>query len=735
MEFFDGRSWIDHLFDKTLKGKLSSVSVIKQWNGKSCVINDPELTMANRYLGTHLEECLSRVDKALSAEPSVRFKPVVVTLRGVGCGQTRLLEEIRLAKNKRNDTLVLSITFNNLMDYCASEETFTSNMTLNFVLSVLLRYSAVAYQFDFGGVITLLHLKVVSLKVPSILGIEEVVRFARYFLQRLICDLESEMDVSDAESSSLSIIFMIDEIMVVYDDMVANEHPDAEVKVSFKKAISSIQKAFLNERFVCNMGRLNQINVALVISSLDTLATQVTDSKRAIVTLPYDEELSPAEIVGDWRTRDMKRLSEIDRFRLELVSRTVLTQPRIISFMSDFVRSRRVALELASNQAPAVTAEFLKQLYSTTFQSLASMYNVKARNVDYQVLYGLVFQKEVELGNQGMKMLRKSIITNSLFDAKDSEPSVVPNGSFLMLAYLSELTLDLESNKQVVSNEKSPKVDLMNPFHCFFMLLQSTLVTLLRAKEGDSLELIIEWWLKCRFASAAAKLVRNASSPTVVPLGEMFPFICSDFIPLPLVAVPISDHYFIRKNTTGQSLPIISRRSVTDSLIDIALNFNRATLAVDNLSSAYFESPEGQGFDHFISLSVVEPGKMVKVSYPVFITVINNKSVAVTLENKLNGISTVKMLDCSQFDRFLAIIKELTHLGQQQELSRISQALVEGRFRFVYLTTYQQVVPGGPNADMYMKHPNLVISDAVNSQRFFGMCWSMIQSFRSTSSG
>lgn len=314
----DGKLWVDCLFNKCLRDKISPISEIKLWNGKSCVINNPEFTMANRYLGTHLSRCLIKVDEAILKAPDHRFKPVLVTLRGVGCGKTRLLEEIRIAKNKLSNTIALSITFNNRMDYFPPEENFTPIVSFNFVLSVLIRYVTVVYQLDFQSVRSLINEQLSNLKHPS--NFEDIVLFTRSFLQQLLSDLESEMALVNED---MNIVFIIDEIMTMQDDMIAYRKDVAETKEAFRATMSIMHKAFLNERFSCLLSGQSRINVALVISSLDVSAIQIPDSKRLIITLPYDEELDSREIVADWWTKGLKNISDVDRFRLELASKVV----------------------------------------------------------------------------------------------------------------------------------------------------------------------------------------------------------------------------------------------------------------------------------------------------------------------------------------------------------------------------------------------------------------------------
>lgn len=702
-------AWIDRIFDTHLKSRMSPLSEIKLPRGKSCVINDPHITMTNPYLGSHLQPCLDMVADALMKEPSSRFKPVVVTLRGVGCGKTRLLEEVRLATNKFSDTIVLSVTFNNLMEYFASRECFTSNTTLNIILSTLMRYVAVVYQVDFDTLCTL-FISEAKLLDPSVgESIVTLSIFTRRFLQRIISDIESRMITEEPEISSINVVFIVDEIMAVYDKTIMGSSSGDKVKISFTDAISIMHKAVLNERFTSTTHSVSQINSTLVISSLDVSATQVTDSERIIDTLPYDEELDPVKIVNDWWVPGVE-LSSVDRFRLELISQTALTQPRVLSFMAEFVRKHVSELLQGSDISPAVSANFIQGIFSAAFKL---GYNVDVRDVNYKVLYALVFGKSIKLTNAGMKMLRRSIITNALPSGCIPNPMVVPRGSFIMLAYLSGRSLNL-------MNKTPPQVDLLNPFDCFFMLLRSTMLVLSGMAEGASLESITEWWLKCRLA------VAHASGRKSINLKELFPMLKG--ISLPQVAVPTSTRYYIRdtKSEETVSLPNISvQPNVT--ITQIAHKFNSALdLDFDDERFCFsFESPAGQGFDHFVAMLTAVSSKSPTKDSQVFVTVIDNKSAMVKPDKKSKG----KKLNYSQFERFLELVEELRKLNQEGELelSSISRALVEGRYRFVYLTTY-------PNLFNYLKHPNLLISDEESSKSFYGMSWPLVRSLRSASS-
>jgi hypothetical protein len=120
-------------------------------------MNKPEVNLANKYLGNHFQECLTTLEVALAREPDTREKPLVATVRGTGGGKTRLLEEIRLAKNKERNCVVLSITFNNKTLLPFGGESFTSTVELNVVLSMLARITATTYDLPLEEIIQLIE--------------------------------------------------------------------------------------------------------------------------------------------------------------------------------------------------------------------------------------------------------------------------------------------------------------------------------------------------------------------------------------------------------------------------------------------------------------------------------------------------------------------------------------------------------------------------------------------------
>ena len=197
------------------------------------------MNLANPYLGGTLNYCVQTVKVALETAPNPRFKPVVMTVRGVGSGKTRVLEEIRRELNEDPNTVVLSVTLNNNMDYVAAVESFTPTLSVNFVFSILLRYLAVVYKLEFVKLIYLFAQEIKSLDTAALTNLENMALFARHFLARIARDIKSNV-VAD-KNEDFNIVFLIDEIMRMKFSMINSKlHDEIHIHNQFIQAASSI---------------------------------------------------------------------------------------------------------------------------------------------------------------------------------------------------------------------------------------------------------------------------------------------------------------------------------------------------------------------------------------------------------------------------------------------------------------------------------------------------------------
>lgn len=706
--------WVDTLFDTLLKGKVLSVIELKLPHGKSCIINNPSNTMANLYLGNHLDTSARQVEDALQSDADSRSKPLIVTVRGTGGGKTRLFEELRLRENLKQGTVALSITFNNKMEYEAAGEIFINDpdfVELNMVLSVLLRVTATAYAVSLSELRMYARKEIGYLNLSLTQDYLDIEAFGRHFLQRIICDIDLSCQRDELGVHLSNFPVFIDEIMTIHDNFQEMKVPFVDLR--FKTAVSILSKMFLNERFH-RADTEAKVNTCLSISSLDASATGKTGSRRQIRILLVPERLDAYEIVRQWWTVDVESLNRVDLFRLMLVAETVNTQPRIVSFVSDFIktRTRPILLPFPSEEAvPFVDGVFIMDLYKHVFGSLVEWYLLNTFDASPSKLMSLVFGDCVQLDEESATMIRRSIFTNSL-ESTQPRATFHPVGSLLMLAAA------FDRKSQIGATET---VDLLDPYYCFYMLLERTIAVIegARVKEGDTLEVLMEWWLKCRIAAAVGTGAKS------IILKRLLPGI--DGSPEGDLEVPLPQ---VKTYSFRPEWPILTSGNLTK----FAMSFNSTKRLRANNPFVMYESKTNQGFDHLISFLLPGPTQSPEKK-KAFLVFLDEKSSAVRAhdESSQNAAAihspSPKVLDCKQFERIKALASELRALRDENKiiLSLESQALVDGDFKFIYVTTYADVTLESEDSRVH-------VSNEADTKSFFGFMWPFLRASHSPSS-
>jgi hypothetical protein len=70
------RAWLDSLFSNLQK---PSIKAIKFLHGNGCIIDLPEVTMANPYIGSAVNDALETVNKVLKLPVNERTKSLCIT--------------------------------------------------------------------------------------------------------------------------------------------------------------------------------------------------------------------------------------------------------------------------------------------------------------------------------------------------------------------------------------------------------------------------------------------------------------------------------------------------------------------------------------------------------------------------------------------------------------------------------------------------------------------------------
>jgi len=121
----------------------------------AAIIDNPEITMANEFLGSRIEEVVKNVLEAAYTTPGSRRKPVLAVLRGMGGGKTRMLSELRnnlMVLHK--DTVTIAITFNNNTTIYGKEIRQKYSADVNFAIAIMARMIVAVFNLDLFTVLS-----------------------------------------------------------------------------------------------------------------------------------------------------------------------------------------------------------------------------------------------------------------------------------------------------------------------------------------------------------------------------------------------------------------------------------------------------------------------------------------------------------------------------------------------------------------------------------------------------
>jgi len=142
-------------------------------------------------------------------------------------------------------------------------------------------------------------------------------------------------------------------------------------------------------------------------------------------------------------------------------------------------------------------------------------------------------------------------------------------------------------------------------------------------------------------------------------------------------------------------------------------------------SSQMFKSIDGQQWDTML-MTYKRIG--VNGEQKPFLIFIDFKSKLVIQESKFSTIKTIKL---TQYQRVKELVQELKSgdSGVRRPLTLQSQALIDGDYIYIYLTTYPTVKlkPSSNNYTEDLSKGNLYITDEAEAKKFFGILFPFYQ--------
>jgi hypothetical protein len=662
---------------------------------------------------------IAEINDVLKIDPDARMKPLLATVKGSGGGKTRLLEETRRALNKREDTLAIGVTFNSNTTYSVGEnrisETDTLPLHFDAVLSVMTRIVAVLYQEPFDDVINAFSESAHNLDRKKLYTDRNLAKFFRSFLNAVMDTLVAR----DHGGKLKNLVLLVDEVMRPLDATRRSLQSDgiAEknlISSQFNDFLSALNQGVLNERLGGATGR--EWNTALLISSLEVSPLEKTLSGRSIILLPTGVLSSQSIVYEWWRQRVNIEPSAIATAKLTLLAEMLKTIPRLVENTNDFLVNKE---KESSTSAPLkIDAALIRPLFQHLLRKVEVQFSVPD-NINPQKLFGLVYGRKVYLDQESIYLMRTSFFTNTLdrIREKDVTLEFVPQGNLVMLAFYDQDRLKSLYGNSILETD----IEWNDPERVFLNVYLTIInSTVNKGSEGDALEKATLGWIMARLIAAQKAGIKEmplheflAVSEDSLRIGEAPPI----HVKIP-TAIGLDDKVF--EDQAFSVLPTIS-----NNFEKFADEFNKIQLGRRAVVKV-FRTGQFQNCDFMVVFRIGDTGEL-------FILFIDNKCKQPEIyvpntDPPRRAAKTVKLKQFSYVEKF---VEELGALEKKKiELSPMSNALVKGNYRFVFLTTHPEVELQHNGEKVEQKPDRLVVMSAKESKNFFGILWDLYKAAR-----
>ena len=720
LDLLEPYDWVQYHFKDRV---VVSIEDLKSNTGLPCLINEPHITMHQPFLEKeYLDTALKSLDEVLHERPSTRFKHLIATVRGSGGGKTRMIEELRRATNRRDDAIAIGITFTGLTDYNKSYEEYIKDEKrgLNIILSIICRICCVVYQDPAKDVLkqsqnelkmeppqdSFLYWRSILIDASKSLkchSYTDEILF-EYFITHILKQLTvNGMVIND-------FVLLIDEVMKFEQDMI-----------SLAQALSALMFSVLNIHFVSNNNK--PINAALMLSSLVVPPHGLQVSCRVIKPIKLPSKLKVDDVINKWwKLDDDFDLTKDETLKLKLIASTINNLPRALESAGTKIVYELNKKKQIGGTMPKVDDNLILSVIDAMVNDLQYKYNALTSGVSTshilfgsstpEYLYQLIYLAEgVKLDENSMLLLQSSIYTNSLLIIQ-WEKTIMPEGSILMLiaqarnALKSSVSLSSQPPSQCIMNTYSAIRDVLTSKPRYY---------------GDALKFVVFNWLRTRISVAknsGKKIIKFTELFAIRSLSTKFAF-----------EILLPDDDDDEENRLYDE--IVFPRLCKDS--------EKFLIAFDavHYSSRIFKSINGQQWDIMLMTyrRDEEDGEMKP-----FLIFIDFTSKSIIKRSKKDKCSMKDELDLSQYQLVKNMVQELkssdsdvssSSSTSRRPLTLQSQALINGDFIYIYLTTYPSVKPSSNNKYTEdLSKGNLYITDEAESKKFYGILFPFYQTTR-----
>eukprot|EP00299_Pterocystis_sp_00344_P005665 c1729_g1_i1.p1 GENE.c1729_g1_i1~~c1729_g1_i1.p1 ORF type:complete len:660 (+),score=47.26 c1729_g1_i1:33-2012(+) len=412
------REWFNEVFhDKTPLSHFGTVvrhhslNEVKMMLSKHAseirVIDNPTKNLAFSLIQLDPAQIAKDILETCEMDASDRDKPLFATIRGVGGGKTRCIEEIREHLHTVAGVLPLAITFNIHWNLNYAEIDFWKNCGLSgYAMAVVARMASVLYGLPLSDICFLLSNKIETLQRDiQFKDVAFIVSFIAHAVQVVRNFFQTAVD---------TFVLLIDESARA-ESLLDTQDPHAVVRDALLNAHTLFSEI--------------GIRTSLVMSSLTLSPLGVSPSGRTIRPIVLPGRLPADDVMSQWLQKDIVNLSETDKVKLRVIIESINNLPRLLTILATHLHATPITMDV----------EAVKAIFERLALGMRDRYPGIHTNLSPFLLRAVVFRQSVRLcDDEVMVALQRSVVTNSV-STFDESASIVPEASFLVLSQLNSM--------------------------------------------------------------------------------------------------------------------------------------------------------------------------------------------------------------------------------------------------------------------------------------------------------
>ena len=662
--------------------------------------------LSNPLLGLNLNESLELVERVFRTPPSTRAKPVIATVRGVGSGKTRILEELRHSLNQKSNTVAIAITYNFNTAIMDPEICLYNNQSVFMVMSVIMRMMTVLYELPLEVLVNIFRESSAISKIPD----GAVGHLLPAFITHFVTQMRAQGKPVE------NVVILIDETVAAVDTITRCFRIEEG-----RDLMSMVRDSVLSRPIT------GGINTALVVSSLEISPIGQTSSSRITLPLVLAASLPVREVVLTWWLQGNPdfwvSVHPLDMYRLGVLASCDNNMPSLLETAAAFVAS--CIDVLTDGHGPHIDGKFVQALWRDLDLTLVGRYSGEPSLPSAKMLHAIVFKEPIPVDKECMALIRNSVLTNSLRSFMPGS-SIYPETCLLTLVKCAER--DQRRDYKLVGGAV---VKTMRDIE---------MVLLSQNPEGELLEILgVDWTLVRMYTAGFDK------QSSTMSLESLFSF-----------ENKIGTHSMLQVDVTGgvdiltgnNRLPkVYSKNAFIGAINSLTLSYRVSTLLLPSV--------EGQAFDFALVMSSEDGPVLVfidcKSALPSSVDIMNPDKLPTPLPTNLSVKQSLEVIQTSRDMKAMVAgngtLLQLPLPGGGVEvvpLSDIGRAFATGRFLYLYMTTYanvsedfsrmpgdvEKLKSGADDEASYSKCVHIMKEEA--TRRYFGPAYEVYRAARDT---